>query len=100
MPKLNHRKLDRKNLKFERVDWVDTVGTSSWTDPEDLPRIVPVSNFGFVVFEDKVCVSLVASFPHDMTVVGDCCTIPKGCIVRRVKISHKALAVPDDLNVE
>lgn len=81
-------------FKFERVDWEDINASSEWTNRDELLRPQPASNFGFVVYEDESFICLTSSLPHDMKQFGDCISIPKGAIKKRVRIAHKALSLP------
>ena len=81
---------------FVRIDWEDIHSSGSWIDAKDLLRPLGVVNFGFVVYEDKKFICLSSSLPQDPSgnsTLGDCISIPKGCIVKRTPIRHKAFDV-------
>lgn len=83
-------------FKFERVDWEDIHSSGGWTDAKELLKPLAVVNFGFVIYEDRKFLCLAASLPQDPTgntQFGDCVAIPKGCIVKRTPIRHRAFEV-------
>ena len=74
--------------QFVEINWDDTTSLASWTTKDALPKVAKATNRGWVITEDKTCVTLAASIiapdsPEDEELFGDVTVIPRGCITGR-----------------
>ena len=84
-----------KHINFDKViiSWLDINSCdSAWNSEQDLKDLVPAmcTTIGYLYEENKDWVKTFAtySFNSDNLDVGDCCVIPRGCILSIKKLEN------------
>ncbi len=74
--------------QFVEITWDDTTSRAFRTTKDALPKVAKASNRGWIITEDKKCVTLAASIVaadegDEDELFGDVTVIPRGCITGR-----------------
>jgi hypothetical protein len=73
-----------------RVDWEDAVSDGGWTPLVKArdPKLIVVHSVGYLVNENRKAIVLAQQVSSSSN-FADTITIPKSCIIKKVKLPHK-----------
>lgn len=82
----------RKVCQLYRIDWEDAKADGGWKNVHDTPkpRLVTVHSVGYCVSEDKKALVLAQQLSESGN-YSDTITIPKSCIVKKLKLKHEVV---------
>lgn len=81
--------MDGQSRRVVWIEWVDSVMTTGWVDPQDDKPDLTIDSVGFVLAEDSDSIKISTSAMRENGLCQSPLTIPKVAIIRMFDVQWK-----------